>query len=74
MMDFLVKAQGYLYFGITVLLTVLLYAYAYHLWTSKRKGNGDYERYSDLVLHDSINDAPVDPEKRNTDTQDKTQL
>lgn len=65
MMDLLVKAQGYLYFGITILLTVLLYMYAYHLWTSKKKGRGDYERYSDLVLHDSIDDKLVDPEAQN---------
>ncbi|MEY4504632.1 MAG: hypothetical protein RL154_928 [Pseudomonadota bacterium] len=74
MLDFLIKAQGYLYFFITIVLTVLLYAYTYYLWTAKKKGHGDYERYSDLVLHDGINDTPVEPEAPEKRVQEKTQL
>jgi cytochrome c oxidase cbb3-type subunit IV len=52
--------QAYAYFFSTVLLVTLLYAYVYHLYTSKKKHGTDYEKYSDLVLSDSINDAPVE--------------
>lgn len=52
--------QAYAYFFSTVLLVALLYAYVYHLYTSKKKTGADYEKYSDLALSDSINDAPVE--------------
>ena len=73
MVEALVQAQGYLYFFITVALTILLYWYAYHLWTSKKKGNVDYERYSNLVLDDAINDTPVESEASVQSAQHKTQ-
>lgn len=52
--------QAYAYFFSTVLLVTLLYAYVYHLYTSKKKKGMDYEKYSDLALSDSINDALVE--------------
>lgn len=52
--------QAYIYFAITALITFLLCAYIYHLYTSKKKGGTDYEKYSDLVLNDSIKDVPLE--------------
>jgi cytochrome c oxidase cbb3-type subunit 4 len=52
--------QAYAYFFSTALLVFFMLAYMYHLYTSKKKGGEDYEKYSDLVLSDSINDAPVE--------------
>lgn len=52
--------QAYAYFFSTALLVFLMLAYVYHLYTSKKKEGKDYERYSDMMLHDSIGDAPVE--------------
>jgi len=52
--------QAYAYFFSTALLTFLLLAYVYHLYTSKKTANKDYEKYSEMMLHDGISDAPVE--------------
>ena len=53
--------QAYGYFILITLLTVGLYAYIYHLYTNKKDADGvDYELYSNMALHDDIDDTPVD--------------
>ena len=52
--------QAYAYFFSTALLLFLTLAYIYHLYTSKKRAGKDYEIYSDMMLHDSIGDAPVE--------------
>ncbi len=52
--------QAYAYFLSTALLAFLMLAYIYHLYTSKKRVGKDYEKYSDIVLRDDINDAPVE--------------
>jgi cytochrome c oxidase cbb3-type subunit 4 len=52
--------QAYAYFLSTALLVFFMLAYTYHLYTSKKKANKDYEKYSDMMLYDSISDAPVE--------------
>ncbi len=52
--------QAYAYFFSTALLIFFLLAYVYHLYTSKKKVNKDYEQYSEMMLHDNISDAPVE--------------
>jgi cytochrome c oxidase cbb3-type subunit IV len=54
------ELQAYVYFAVTLFLVFLLYLYVYHLYTSKRKGGEDYEKYSNLALDDGINDKIVD--------------
>ena len=52
--------QAYGYFAVTVFMTVSLYAYIYHLYTSKKDSDGhDYEEYGNLALKDDIGDTPV---------------
>jgi len=54
------QLQAYGYFALTVLLTIGLYAYIYHLYTKKKDADGhDYEEYSNMALHDDIVDTPV---------------
>jgi len=52
--------QAYAYFFFIGILSVGLYMYIYHLYTAKKKGTRDYEKYSDIALHDEITDIPVD--------------
>jgi cytochrome c oxidase cbb3-type subunit IV len=54
------QIQAYGYFALTVLLTVALYGYIYHLYNNKKDADGhDYEEYSNMALHDDIVDTPV---------------
>ena len=54
------QLQAYGYFVLIALLTIGLYAYIYHLYTAKKDADGlDYEQYSNMALHDDIDDAPV---------------
>lgn len=54
------ELQAYVYFAGTVLLTVLMCAYFYHLYTAKKREGKDYEEYSNLALNDRIDDALVE--------------
>jgi cytochrome c oxidase cbb3-type subunit 4 len=54
-MDFIKEVQGYLYFGMTVVFVIGLYAYIVYLYKGKERGV-DYEKYSDLALKDSLDD------------------
>lgn len=51
--------QGYAYWFCTLLLTVLLVSYIFHLYRNQRKGF-DYEKYSRLALDDGLNDALIE--------------
>lgn len=52
--------QAYGYFGLTAFLSIMLCGYIYHIYTSKKKGIRDYEKYSNMALHDDINDKLVE--------------
>ncbi len=57
---FSAEFQAYGYFAMTVLMTLSLYAYIYHLYKNKKDVDGyDYEEYSNLALRDGIADTPV---------------
>ena len=52
--------QMYGYFFFTAFMVVVLYSYIYHLYSSQKKGIRDYEKYSNIALHDDITDEPVE--------------
>jgi cytochrome c oxidase cbb3-type subunit 4 len=54
------ELQAYVYFAITCLIVLFLYMYVYHLYTSKKKGGDDYEKYSNLALDDNLDGKFVD--------------
>ncbi|MBL0708438.1 MAG: cytochrome c oxidase, cbb3-type, CcoQ subunit [Sulfurimonas sp.] len=54
------QLQAYAYFALVVFLVLALYGYIYHLYTKKKDSSGvDYEEYSNMALHDDIDDTPV---------------
>lgn len=65
------ELQAYGYAFASVFLAVIFYAYIYHLYSSKKKGGKDYEKYANMALNDSLEDIPVekveplDEEKQN---------
>ncbi|MDA3967611.1 MULTISPECIES: cytochrome c oxidase, cbb3-type, CcoQ subunit [Helicobacter] len=58
--------QGYAYWFITIILTLLLYGYIYHLYKSQRSGKIDYEKYARLALDDNLDDELVEKRKKDT--------
>lgn len=54
------ELQAYGYILMIVLLAVGLYAYIYHLYKTQKEGKRDYEKYSNLALHDEIDSTPVE--------------
>ena len=56
------QLQAYGYFGLTVSLAVILYAYIYHLYSKRESADGhDYEDFSNIALNDDVADTPVSP-------------
>lgn len=54
------QLQAYGYFTLILLLVIGLYGYIYHLYTKRKDADGvDYEEYSNMALHDDIDDTPV---------------
>ena len=61
------QAYGYLVF--IIFLVVGLYAYIYHLYQNRVDSDGvDYEQYSNMALHDDLDDTKV---KSKTETKEK---
>jgi cytochrome c oxidase cbb3-type subunit IV len=52
--------QAYAYFGVVIVLAVILYVYIYYLYSRQKKGIKDFEKYSDMALKDDIDDTPVE--------------
>jgi cytochrome c oxidase cbb3-type subunit 4 len=54
------QLQAYGYFTLVLFLVIGLYGYIYHLYTKRKDADGvDYEKYSNMALHDEIDDTPV---------------
>jgi cytochrome c oxidase cbb3-type subunit 4 len=52
--------QAYGYFGLVTFMVIALYAYIYYLYKVKKDSDGiDFEDYSNMALHDDIDDTPV---------------
>lgn len=63
--------QGYAKFFIVAFVFVVFYAYAYSIYKRDRSGERDFERYSDLVLDDSIESKPLEDNRENKDKEKK---
>ncbi|MEA3374106.1 MAG: cytochrome c oxidase, cbb3-type, CcoQ subunit [Campylobacterota bacterium] len=54
------ELQAYGFFILTAFLVFVLYGYIYHLYSSEKKGERDYEKYGNIALNDEITDKPVE--------------
>ncbi len=59
-METIRELQAYGYAFASVIFALILYGYMYHLYTSKKRGGKDYEKYSNIALNDSLDDTPVE--------------
>jgi len=51
--------QAYAYFFFTGLLCVILYSYIYHLYSSEKKGDKNYEKFANIAIDDEVDSTPV---------------
>lgn len=70
-MAFLADAGGWIYFVVTILLVVFLYAYIYHMYRAQKSGAKDYEKYARLALDDNISDVVLESRERGRKGQSK---
>ena len=56
----LMTIQGYAKFALVTLVFIVFYSYAYSIYKRDRKGERDFEKYSNLVLDDSIESKPLE--------------
>ena len=55
------ELQAYGYFALTAFLVFGLYYYIFHIYsTDKKEGGKDYENFSNLALHDNIEDPLIE--------------
>jgi cytochrome c oxidase cbb3-type subunit 4 len=54
------EIQAYAFFFFTAFLVFILYSYIIHLYRSEKNGTRDFEKYSQIALHDDITDKPVE--------------
>jgi len=51
---------GYGKFFITLFIFVIFYSYAYSIYKREKTGEKNFEKYSDLVLNDSLDAVPLE--------------
>jgi cytochrome c oxidase cbb3-type subunit 4 len=62
--------QGYAKFLLIAVVFVIFYSYAYSIYKRDKTGERDFEKYSDLVLDDSIESKPLE-DRKEKDKQEK---
>ncbi|WP_419763815.1 MAG: CcoQ/FixQ family Cbb3-type cytochrome c oxidase assembly chaperone [Arcobacter sp.] len=67
----IVDLQGYLKFFLILAVFIIFYAYAYSIYKRDKKGERDFEKYSDLVHDDSIESKPLEDRNNNLDENKK---
>jgi len=57
--------QAYAKFGLMTLVFIVFYSYAYSIYKRDKTGERNFEKYSNLVLDDSIESKPLEKRQRN---------
>ncbi len=56
----LMTIAGYGKFFILLFVFIIFYGYAFSIYKRQKTGEKDFEKYSDLVLNDSIDATPLE--------------
>ncbi len=69
----IVTLQGYAKFTFMFIVCVIFYSYIYSLYKRQKTGERDFEKYSKLVLDDSIDSHPLEQreDKKKTKEEEK---
>jgi len=60
----LLTIQGYAKIALLFIVFIVFYGYAYSIYKRDKKGERDFEKYSNLVLDDSIEAKPLEDRKK----------
>lgn len=63
----LMTLAGYLEFFFLLFVFVVFYGYAYSIYKRDRTGERDFEKYSNLVLDDSLGSTPLEKRENSKD-------
>jgi cytochrome c oxidase cbb3-type subunit 4 len=61
----LMTLAGYGKFFITLFIFIVFYSYAYSIYKREKTGERNFEKYSNLVLDDSLDSTPLEKRDRN---------
>lgn len=67
----IVDLQGYLKFFLIFVVFIIFYSYAYSIYKRDKKGERNFEKYSNLVHDDSIESKPLEDRNNNLDEKEK---
>lgn len=67
----LVDVQGYVKFFLVLIVFIVFYSYAFSIYKRDKKGERDFEKYSKLVLDDSISSDPLESREKKSEKLDK---
>lgn len=65
---------GYGKFFITLFIFLLFYSYAYSIYKRDKTGERDFEKYSKLVLDDSIESSPLEDNRKSKEEDKKEKV
>jgi cytochrome c oxidase cbb3-type subunit 4 len=60
MIELIRESQAYSYAFGTAFLAMILYWYIYYLYSSEKRGEKDFEKYSNIALDDNIDSEPIE--------------
>jgi cytochrome c oxidase cbb3-type subunit 4 len=55
---------GYGKFFITLFIFIVFYSYAYSIYKREKTGERNFEKYSNLVLDDSLDSTPLEKREK----------
>lgn len=67
----LLTIQGYAKFFLILLVFIIFYSYAYSMYRRQKKGERDFEKYSNLVHDDAIESDPLEDRKKDKENIEK---
>ncbi|MEA3383965.1 MAG: cytochrome c oxidase, cbb3-type, CcoQ subunit [Campylobacterota bacterium] len=65
----LMTIQGYAKFALLTIVFIVFYGYAYSIYKRDKKGERDFEKYSNLVLDDNIESEPLEKREKKDDNK-----
>ena len=67
----LLTIQGYAKFFLILIVFIVFYSYAFSIYRRQKKGERDFEKYSDLVHDDSVVSDPLEDRKEEKEKKEK---
>ncbi len=67
----LLTIQGYAKFFLILIVFIIFYSYAYSIYKRDKKGERDFEKYSNLVHDDAIESDPLENREEDTENKEK---